>query len=146
MHSLLEHLNISVKSREKISICHSMSGQIATTLYRIKANQYSRIYFLLHSIPTEGLLYIMAKCDNSKTKQMISHFLTSLKKVHISLNGYNLKKMGFTPGPIFKKIFQEILKARLDGLISNQGEEVAFVQERFGQISSIIKKKGRNPS
>jgi tRNA nucleotidyltransferase (CCA-adding enzyme) len=83
----------------------------------------------------------MAKCEDSKSKKMTSQFLTSLKKVHISLTGEDLKGMGVIPGPIFKKIFQEILKARLDGLVSNHAEEIEFIKKRFGDISDFRKRE-----
>jgi len=138
---LLEHLNLSQKHREKVSYCHGVSTEVSKKIYRLKTNQYSKIYFLLHQIPTEGLLYLMAKCDDSKSKKMISQFLISLKKIRISLNGEDLKKMGFVPGPIFRKIFQEILMARLDGLVSSHDKEMEFVKQRFGDISTKRGKK-----
>ena len=123
-----------------------MSSLIGKRLYRLKTDQNGKIYFLLFPIPTEGLLYIMAKCDDSKSKQMISHFLTDLKKVHISINGDDLKRIGFEPGPIFKKIFHEVLQARLDGMVSNHKEEMQFVQQRFKPLGSDPKgKRAQHP-
>lgn len=139
--SLLGHLNLSAKHQGKIAYCHNMAGQVGKKLYRLKMDQHGKIYFLLFPIPTEGLLYLMAKCDDSKSKQMISHFLTELKKVHISINGDDLKRIGFEPGPIFKEIFHEVLQARLDGMISNHKEEMQFVQKRFNHSESDPKGK-----
>lgn len=134
MITLLERFNISAKARDKIVSCHSTSAQVIKRLYRLKTNQYSKIYLLLRPIPTEGLLYLMAKCEASRLKQMISHFLTSLKGVHVAITGEDLKKMGFTPGPSFRDIFEDLLKARLDGIVKNIEEEASFVEERFGHL------------
>ncbi|MGA1839894.1 MAG: CBS domain-containing protein [bacterium] len=136
---LLDHLNLSIKHREKVLYCHRTGKEMPKKLYRLKNNQYSKIYFLLYPIPTEGLLFLMAKCEDSKSKKMTSQFLTSLKKVRISVTGDDLKGMGFVPGPVYKKIFQEILKARLDGLVSNHNEEMEFIKKRFGDISGVRK-------
>ena len=65
---------------------------------------------------------------------MISLFLTSLKRVHISISGDDLKRMGFVPSPIFNQILKEVLAARLDGKVSNTNEELTFVKREFGHI------------
>jgi len=138
--TLLERFNIHAKARDRILSCHRTSAQVIKRLYRLKANQYSKIYLLLYPIPTEVLLYLMARCEASRLKQMISHFLTTLKRVHIAITGEDLKKMGFIPGPSFRKIIEEVLKARLDGIVTNIGEESSFIEERFGHLRACARK------
>ncbi|MBN2372314.1 CBS domain-containing protein [bacterium] len=143
---IMNHFGLPARYQQKILYCHSACNQSTKRFYHIKINDYSSIYELLQPIPTEGLLYLMAKLDNPKSKMIISHFLTSLKKVGISLSGEDLKELGFTPGPVFKKILKECLNARLDGLVTNRNEEMEFVKKQFGHMvhgkgKSMQKKK-----
>ena len=79
---------------------------------------------------TETLLYLMARALNEKSKRLISNYFTKLKRTKIQLKGKDLVDMGFQPGPLFKKIFDEILKARLNDKVSNREDEIKFVLEQ----------------
>jgi tRNA nucleotidyltransferase (CCA-adding enzyme) len=46
----------------------------------------------------------MAKAKKEEHKKAISLYLTTLRKINPELTGEELKKMGYTPGPVFKKI------------------------------------------
>jgi hypothetical protein len=39
--------------------------------------------------------------------------------------------MGYSPGPLFKKILSAILDARLEKQVKSLEEEIKFVKERF---------------
>jgi len=132
--ALLEHLNLSAKHKEKILYCHNTCKCVLKSFYTINSDKHSEIYTLLNPLPAEGILYLMARCRNSRIKRMISHFLTTLKKVNLTISGEDLKRMGFTPGPLFREILQSVLKARLDGLVSNRDEELRFIGRNFGGI------------
>jgi poly(A) polymerase len=47
------------------------------------------------------------------------------------LTGDDLKEMGFQPGPLFKKILEEVEEAQLDGRISNREEAVHLAEAAF---------------
>ncbi len=40
--------------------------------------------------------------------------------------------MGLKPGPQYKTILEGLLDARIDGMITTEAEERAFVQKRIG--------------
>ncbi|MBW1912834.1 MAG: hypothetical protein JRI43_06685, partial [Deltaproteobacteria bacterium] len=39
--------------------------------------------------------------------------------------------MGFSPGPLYKNIFNSLLEARLSDQVGSREEEIKFVNERF---------------
>jgi len=39
--------------------------------------------------------------------------------------------MGFKPGPIYRKIFDRLLEARLNNLIKTKEDEANFVEDHF---------------
>jgi tRNA nucleotidyltransferase (CCA-adding enzyme) len=51
----------------------------------------------------------------------------------ILIKGKDLLCMGFSPGSIFKEIFDRLLEARLNGLIKTKEEEIRFTEETFGK-------------
>ncbi|MFC1822133.1 hypothetical protein ACFL9T_05465, partial [Thermodesulfobacteriota bacterium] len=70
--------------------------------------------------------------SSEKVKRFISNYFTRLKGTKIALKGRDLKEMGYPPGPLYKKIFNGLLKVRLNNLARTREDEVRFVQETFG--------------
>ena len=60
--------------------------------------------------------------------------MTKLKDEKVILRGRDLKKMGFPPGPVYKNIFDRLLKARLNRNVSSRRDELRFVRENFGDL------------
>ncbi len=86
----------------------------------------SEVYFTLHDIPICFLLYLMAKLPSSQ-KRWISEYFTKWRHTKPLLTGHDLKEMGLIPGPIFKKILDTLLKARLDGEVKTYEDEKNLV-------------------
>ena len=105
------------------------------TLFRFDGTDYE-LYALLRVHDTEMLLYLMAKARNERMKRLISHFFTQLKGKKIRLNGKDLLKMGFKSGPIFKKIFERVLEARLNRSAQTKEDEIALVKQEFGDLKT----------
>jgi len=91
----------------------------------------SRLYQRLKDLKLELLLFAMAIC-RERVRQAISHFITNLLLVRPELKGDDLKKLGFTPGPVYRKIFDRLLAARLDKEVRDKGEEKTLVLNEFG--------------
>jgi len=106
-------------------------GGLLEKLYRLKTDDKYGLYTLLSHYDTEILLYVMAKVNNEKIKRMISNYFTNLKSTKVMLSGKDLKGMGVKPGPIYKEIFDSLLRARLDNSIRTKDDEAGFVKEMF---------------
>ena len=109
------------------------AGSVLEKLYRLKKNDNFGIYTLMTQYDTEILLFLMAKANNEKIKRIISHYFTKLKGTAITITGKDLRNMGFKPGPLYKKIFTDILEERLNNKISTKADEIAFIKNRFGE-------------
>jgi tRNA nucleotidyltransferase (CCA-adding enzyme) len=114
-------------------------------LFRFDGTDYE-LFAMLRNYDTEMLLYLMAKAKNERMKKLISHFFTQLKGKKIRLNGNDLIKMGFKSGPIFKKIFERLLEARINQDTRKKEDEIALVKREFGDLripkSRSKKRKG----
>jgi tRNA nucleotidyltransferase (CCA-adding enzyme) len=100
-------------------------------LFKFDGDNY-HLYTLLHPYDTETLLYLMAKTGSEKIRRLISTYFTNLKGTEIQLKGKDLLKMGFSPGPFFKEVFDRLLEARLNDLVKTKEDEIKFVEEAFG--------------
>ena len=114
--------------------------QLMDRLFRFDGPEYE-LFAMLRGYDTEMLLYLMAKARNERMKKLISHFFTQLKGKKIRLNGNDLIKMGFQSGPVFKKIFERLLEARINQLTPKKEDEIALVKREFGDL---IISKSRN--
>ncbi|MGQ9921623.1 MAG: hypothetical protein ACUVRZ_09895, partial [Desulfobacca sp.] len=97
------------------------------------------IYYLLHELSTEFLLYMMAKTRQESTKRAISLYFTQLKNTRPLLTGKDLQQLGYEAGPRYRFMLQKLLEAHLDGLVRTKEEEIAFLREHFaGQGSEAV--------
>jgi len=92
----------------------------------------SRIVELLEDREIEFLLYSMA-LSTGKARQAISRYITELTKIKPEISGKDLKSLGFTPGPLYRKILDTVKKERLDGRLQSKKDEMEFVKRRFGK-------------
>ncbi|MFH1293550.1 MAG: CBS domain-containing protein [Pseudomonadota bacterium] len=106
------------------------ANDLLDILYKFDGDNY-HLYTLLHPYDTETLLYLMAKAGSEKVRRLISSYFTNLKGTAIQLKGKDLLKMGFSPGPFFKEIFDRLLEARLNDLVKTKEDEIRFVEETF---------------
>ena len=97
-----------------------------------KAFQNSVLYRRLHHFPPEVLLYMMAITTREGVRRAISHYFTRLRPTTTFLKGDDLKELGFKPGPIYRKILEELLDARLNGDLKTRKDEVEFVMNHWG--------------
>lgn len=49
------------------------------------------------------------------------------------VNGEDLIKLGFKPGPLFKKILDKVEEQQLEGIVANREEALAFIKNNFSQ-------------
>jgi len=80
----------------------------------------------LSDFKTELILYMMATTKQEQLKRAISYYYTHLRYINITLTGSDLQKMGLEPGPVYRKIFQAILDAKLNGQVNSKNDELAF--------------------
>ncbi len=54
-----------------------------------------------------------------------------LSNVEAPLNGNDLKKMGYKPGPKYKQILDDLLAATLDGEVEDKGSAEEFLKRSY---------------
>jgi len=87
----------------------------------------SILYKQLSSFETELILYMMASAREERIQKAISGYFTKLRYVKISTTGNDLIKLGFQPGPLFKKIIQAVFDAKLNNIVKTDKDELEFI-------------------
>ncbi|CAN2046071.1 A-adding tRNA nucleotidyltransferase [Candidatus Magnetomoraceae bacterium gMMP-1] len=96
----------------------------------------SLLYKNLHQFKSELILYMMAVAKSERVKKQISFYYTQLRLIKIELTGKLLKNMGFEPGPVYSKILNAVLDARLNDEVKTLEEEITFVKKIEKQLNS----------
>jgi len=86
----------------------------------------SDLHRQLSPLKTELLLYVMAISKDEAIKKAISHYMSQLRHISLSIMGRDLKALGLKPGPLYSRILAETLAAKLDGKLFDKEAELAF--------------------
>ncbi|MCR3923008.1 MAG: CBS domain-containing protein, partial [Firmicutes bacterium] len=81
--------------------------------------------------PVEALLLLQVASDNSRIWKSVTHYWEKIRLQKTEINGHDLEALGFAPGPTFQEILTAVRAAKLDGLVTNREEELAFARARM---------------
>jgi len=88
----------------------------------------SRVYGMLKDISIEEMILILSKCKSAKAKRAIKDHLIKYINVKIEVNGTDLKTIGISEGPSYRRILDKLLDMKLDGRIKNKKDEIDILQ------------------
>lgn len=88
---------------------------------------HSYLYTLLKPLSPEMRFFLKIVGDK-RVAAYLDLFQNRLLTVRSFLNGSDLEKMGFKPGPLLGQILEELKKASLDGKVSSYEDELNFVK------------------
>ncbi|MBN1849402.1 MAG: CBS domain-containing protein [Deltaproteobacteria bacterium] len=133
IHEMAKNMHMEdLESRQMISQ-RMDADQVLDKLYRIKKDNHFGIYTLLSQYDTETLLYFMAKANSEPIKKIISNYFTKLKGTDALLKGRDLREMGFQPGPLYRKILDTLIEARMNNKVTSKEDEKKLVRKQFGK-------------
>jgi tRNA nucleotidyltransferase (CCA-adding enzyme) len=104
---------------------------------RLPSEDPVEIYDLLSELRLETVLLAMAISRDRLKQKAISRYLTELRKVETILKGEDLKKMGVKPGPVYSRIFKELLEEKLRGRLRSREDEERFVKTIANRLSKM---------
>ncbi len=120
------------EQQEKMLIQQKNNAErIAGEMLRRPYLKTSEIYWLLLALENEGLLYLITIARKNHIKKAVSLFVTNLRDTKAVISGNDLKKMGFSPGPLYKTMINFVLEAQLDGQVHNKEEAMSLVKDNF---------------
>ncbi|MEH2277268.1 MAG: CBS domain-containing protein [Nostoc sp.] len=95
-----------------------------------KCQSPSQVVQLLRQYDLPMLILIALPSPRSLRHQ-IWEYLTVLANVQPLLNGNDLKKLGYKPGPQYRQILDDVVAATLDGVIKDRTEAEEFLAQHY---------------
>ncbi len=119
----------------------ALRDQIGDALMRLmgwkeKTSPLSKLYSILHPIPLEGVLFLMARSKKEEIRRNISQYLARLRYETIEVTGNDLLEMGVPEGPIYSKILDKLMAAKVDGKIETRKEQLSMALRLKKQYKS----------
>ncbi len=115
------------KAEEKIGELLSAGGRVPP----------SKIFLALSPFSEEVLLILLSRAASVAVRRKIKSYLEKYRAVESEVSGEDLKALGLSPGPRFRRILWEARAARLDGRVISREDELELVR------SLIDKKDGQ---
>ncbi|MBW4610511.1 MAG: CBS domain-containing protein [Hassallia sp. WJT32-NPBG1] len=79
------------------------------------------------------MLILIAVRSERLVRRKIWQYLTVWANVQPILNGNDLRKLGYKPGPNFKHILDDLLGGTLDGVVSDRASAEEFLSQHYPQ-------------
>lgn len=81
-----------------------------------------------YKLPT---LVLVALQSPRVVRRKLWQYLTTWATIQAPINGNDLRKLGYKPGPQYREILEALLAARLDGMIQDEAEAKAFLVKYY---------------
>jgi tRNA nucleotidyltransferase (CCA-adding enzyme) len=135
--TMIRRLALSREQAKNVSAGGSRIDHVRKRLTEKGAVRPSQVYRVLENFSDEALVLLLVKQVAPQHKVRVSllkrYLVTYMKNKTFKpvLTGRDLQTMGLKPGPQYKTILEGLLDARIDGMITTEAEERAFVQKRL---------------
>lgn len=130
---LFQIINKFVPNKSSIEIIRTtlMSKEnVYKQLNNDRLDKYT-LYNILREYKLESLIFYYNNCDNPYIKHYIIYYMLNLKDIKINITGKDLLGLGIKPGPIYKKILESILKAKILGEIYDFKDEINYALKLY---------------
>ncbi|MGH7206332.1 MAG: CBS domain-containing protein, partial [Nitrospiraceae bacterium] len=131
----LRRLKLPARQAEKIRVSRYSSSSLLRRLANRLPLRPAETYRVLVGLSDETLLLLMAKTRSESVKRQIAAHLSIYQHVKPTLTGTDLKALGLKPGPIFRKILDRLLDARLNGEIQTGADERDLVKRIINTVA-----------
>jgi tRNA nucleotidyltransferase (CCA-adding enzyme) len=118
---------LASRLRNQRHLVFTTLGSIKRRLKQSAEVQNSQVLAWFSGLSLEMLSYLAARASSEQVRRFVSLYLTRLRTIAPVLNGEDLRELGLEPGPLFRRMKDRLLQARLNGEVSTRDEEVALV-------------------
>jgi len=77
----------------------------------------------------ENIVYLLLLVREEEPWDRLVHYLDLKEKIEVKINGNDLKELGLKPGPVFKRILDELYDLELSEVIHSREDELAMVKQ-----------------
>jgi tRNA nucleotidyltransferase (CCA-adding enzyme) len=133
--TMIRRLALSRGQARNVTVGGRRIDRARKRLTDTRAIRPSQVYRLLAEFSDEALVLLLAKQVSkqqgvrlSLLRRRLTAYMTN-RTMKTALTGRDLQSMGLQPGPQYKKILDNLLGARMDGVVTTEAEERAFVRK-----------------
>ncbi|MEK7762839.1 MAG: hypothetical protein AAB433_14785 [Nitrospirota bacterium] len=136
--TMIRRLALSREQARKVSAGGRLVDHALKRLTKEGTIRASKVYRLLEDFSDETLVLLLATQVSkqqgvrlSLLKRRLTAYIKN-RTMKTALTGRDLQAMGLQPGPQYKTILGKLLDARIDGTVTTEAEERAFVRKWLG--------------
>ncbi len=123
--ALARWFGVSKETRETLK---TGIGDVGRVLWELgKTQDPVEIYRLLNPYPLEVVVFFMA-CAPEDVQRKIGRYLMEWMDLKIEVGGRDLIELGLTPGPIFGRLLNRVLEAKIRGQVRTREEELELLK------------------
>jgi tRNA nucleotidyltransferase (CCA-adding enzyme) len=137
-------LELTDALRERLQWVYRQAEEVLWGLFQLPDYRPSDIYRALQPFKAEELLFLMARTHREESRKAISHYLSRHRAMKSEIRGQDLKDLGVPPGPVYRKILEELLDGRLNGELKSRQEELDHILRSYPGIFKSLP-EGRIP-
>lgn len=130
---VLKRFVFNKSSTTRVERCKAFSVAAIEKLSENRELKPSRIWEILIKFSHESLLYMLSEGINEQAEERIRSFLKKYSTVKLCVSGADIKNMGVVPGPVYRKTLSDVLRAKLDGMVSGRKEELFLIRDILRQ-------------
>jgi tRNA nucleotidyltransferase (CCA-adding enzyme) len=123
--SICERLAIPAHLRQALLAAERLWHDLPTMMHLSPGEVVRR----LDSVSPVALYAILQINPPAGSKIIIQRYIREWRQVYPVTDGRKLQAMGVKPGPVYKDILESLRKARLDGEITTEAEELALIEK-----------------
>lgn len=97
----------------------------------LKKDTPSLVCQILSGIPPEGLVMVISIANERRVEKLVLKYLLEWSRIKTVIKGDDLLRLGFKPGPEFRRILEKVLFARMDGFLKTKQAEIDYVKKKF---------------
>ena len=109
----------------------NLAGRLIRTMKRHPKMKASEAYRLMNPMRLATLLFLMGFFRRKEAKKAISNYITYQRHLTPSLKGSDLKELGYAEGPVYRRLLDRLLCARLDNEVDSREDELTFLKKHY---------------
>jgi tRNA nucleotidyltransferase (CCA-adding enzyme) len=122
------NLSLAEEGQKRLQLLEPSQQQIQSQI--LVARSPSQVVLCLERFEVP-LLILVASQSSAQIRRILWRYLTHWRQLKPPLNGKQLQRLGYRPGPQFRQILAQVRAASLDGKITDAASAVAYVQAEF---------------
>ncbi|MBM7614034.1 CBS domain-containing protein [Alkaliphilus hydrothermalis] len=92
------------------------------------------LYQALKPLKLEEMIFYYNDCNDPYIQHYLMFYTLKLRDVNCEICGEDLKAIGIKPGPIYKKILDEVLRAKVKGLVYSRDDELNYAMKALEKL------------